>query len=167
MARLNFVKKAQKTIRGTGIKKGMSYFWYKHYRGQKVVSKEPPRRSRYSTTSPFLAGMMDAEDDFQELSSSDKPEIESFALSLRGIAETVEQLGDDCESSADNMESAFPNGCPTIELLRERKETCDRIKDEIEAAISDIEAIDTSELNEDEVQNEISDAVSQVNWEYA
>ncbi len=40
------------------------------------------------------------------------------------------------------MESVFTGGSPTIDLLNERADACDRIADDLESAASDAESAD-------------------------
>lgn len=150
MARLHFVQRAAKTYRGTGIRKGKPYYWYKHRRGPKVRSLSKPPRSAYLTTSAFIAEMMDLEDEFQGSHNADE---------WRDIAERVRSAGEDCREKRDAMEGSFPSGCPTMELLETRAEACEQIAGDIESAIDEI---DSGELDENGCDN----CKASVNWEY-
>ena len=132
MARLHFVKKAAKSYRKQGIHKGHPYWWYttpkpriRGARGVKVRCANRPPRSAYATRSEFVGAMMDAEDDLQACHEN-----------AADVAERVRALGQDCQEKKDNLESAFPNGCPTIDLLQSRIEACERIANEIDEAVS-------------------------------
>lgn len=137
MAKLYFVKKAQKTYRGTGIKKGTPYWWFKHRRGPKVRCKTKPHRGAYATTSLFLRTVWLIEDDLRKL--MDDAELaetngdSESELDLGTEAELIRGLAEDCRFTKESIDRAFPNGCPTADQMEERAEACDSIADALEA----------------------------------
>lgn len=137
MAKLHYVKRALKTYRGTGIKKGQPYWHYKHYRGPKVRCKNQPPRSAYLTTSPFVKAMMNLEDRTEELkSNTDK----DYAVDeLRSIADEVREVGETCREGHENMSGNFPNGCPTLDLMQSRIEACETIASKLDDAADELE----------------------------
>lgn len=159
MAKLHYVKAARKAIPGTGVKKGSAYYWYQKKLngrgGKKVCSLRKPKRSSYSTSSPFIAAMMDFEDSLGEQGFNDGDEARSYLIDL---ADDVRALGLESEATADSVAQAFPNGCPTQELLRERATACETIAE----ALSN--AADT--LSEESTEDEINAAITEVAWEY-
>lgn len=166
MAKLHFVKKAAKTYRGTGIKKGDEYWFYftmrprnggSKDRGKRILCRTKPRRSSYATTSDFVGRMMDAEDDLAELLANGF-ENETITGALGAIAEQVRELGDETQSKLDGVSDAFPNGCPTIDLLESRVQSCETIADEIEYA--------AQEITDESTAEEIEQLISGISWEY-
>lgn len=160
MPRLHFVKKARKPIKDAGIKKGDSYYWWKFRFGGKRVSKTQPRRSQL-TQSDFLSSMYDFEDNFYEsIKGVEDAEDESVVDDFRSIADEVRAFGDEQADKASNMESAFPSGNPTIDLLNERQEACESIASEIESAC------DSVDTEQDDWQESFKQELEGVGWSY-
>lgn len=76
MTTAHFVKKARKTIRGTGIKKGDSYWWWKFRHGEKHVSKTQPRQSQL-TGSEFLGTVFSIEESLADVDVADREAVAS------------------------------------------------------------------------------------------
>lgn len=162
MTRLHFVKKARKAIRGSGIKKGDSYYWWKFRRGPKLVSKTRPARSRL-TRSPFYASMYDLEDRHGALSAEGDDDAEpdnkdDIVDELRGIAEEVRAVGEECQDKHDNMPQGLQEG-DTGQLLLERVDQCNEIADSLEAAADEAENAETTV--------DLQGAVDGVDWSYS
>lgn len=168
MARLHFVKKARKTIRGAGIKKGESYYWWKFRHGGKRVSKTKPRRSAL-TQSEFYGVMYDAEDDVAAAIEAFQGggDVADLACAINEAASSVSEQADECDDKASNLESAFPNGCPSLELLQNRAEQARSISDELESAAGQIEGSEPEEGETDEDwRSGIVSEAEGVNWDY-
>lgn len=160
MPRLHFVKKARKAIKDEGIEKGDSYYWWKFRFGGKHVSKSQPRRSQL-TQSEFLSSIYDLEDSFQSsLNDVEGAEDESVVDDFRSMADEIRSLGDEQSDKARNMESAFPGGNPTIDLLNERQEACESIASEIESAC------DSVDTEQDDWQESFKQELEGVGWSY-
>lgn len=156
MTRLHYVKKARNTYRGTGVKKGYSYYWWKFAYGKKQFSLTKPRRSQL-TRSVFLGSMMDLEDRYNEIGGSPveyKSELEEIKGEVDGIKGGIEE-------SLSNMEAAFPNGCPTIDQLLGRIAALEEISSQLEAAA------DSIEIDEEDGEWDASGVSNQVMWEYS
>ncbi len=162
MPRVHHVKSARKPQKAHGIKKGDSYYWWKFKLGGKCVSKTPPRRSQL-TRSEFYATLWDIEDG---MVVAPEDELEDVASALESAAEEVRQLGEDCGGKADSLDSAFPNGCPSLELLRERQEACDQLADNLDSAAQEVRDLaDDEELKTaDDRAQQVEDLVSGVDW---
>ena len=164
MPKLNFVKKARKTIRGTGIKKGDSYYWWKFRFGGKRVSKTRPRRSQL-TESDFYASMWDWEDSLEVKGPFTADDCESLAGDLESIADEVESLGQDQDEKLNNMPDALQES-DMGELLRSRSEGCERIADELRTAADTIRDLPDDE--DDDAKNYADDAqeaIGQISWD--
>lgn len=147
MARLHHVKKARKAYRKHRILKGQQYWWYKHsIRHAKVYCTIKPPRSAYATTSPVIGQLMDMADAWESASwkLSEKSGLETMAAQF---ASDVEELINDNDGKISNLEEAFPNGCPTLETLNERKEELEALLEELQTAESDLGAIDEAPLD--------------------
>lgn len=140
MARAHFVKKARKSIRGTDVKKGDSYWWWKFRFGGKNVSKTKPRRSQL-TQSDFYGTIYDIEDEISALTAGDgiQESVEDIVGRLRDISS--EQI-----EKKDNMPESLQESS-TGELLQERADACESAADELELIDFDVE-------NRDDVQTE-------------
>lgn len=140
MPKLHHVMHARKAQPANGIEKGDSYYWWEFRNGGKHVSKTRPRRSQL-TQSEFYAAMWEAEDSLTEAVSltSDK---DGILEALNSALDTVRDQMDSCADKVSNMESAFPNGSPTIDLVQQRADRCEEIVDELERLIGEIEALE-------------------------
>lgn len=154
MAKLHFVKKARKTYRGTGVKKGDSYYFFKHRRGPIVRSKNRPPRSSYVTTSPFLGELMDMEDNLTGSIDSGK-----FAEA----SDRLREMAQECEEKASNMEATFPNGCPTIDQMKERMDFCENLATELADISADIDGVHLGD-DSDEEMTDIRDRIANLDW---
>jgi len=161
MARLHYVKKARKANKEHGIKKGDSYYWWKFAFGAKRVSKTRPPRSAL-TQSEFYGALWDAEDAVSDAISTwqdGDPEGSRDAIqsALQEAQSMVEDQQSQCDDKISGMESAFPNGCPTLELLQERRDFCDDLISELQNA--------ESEVQDAESQDEAESAISNISWD--
>lgn len=165
MTTLHHVKKARKTIRGKGVKKGDSYFWWAfRVNGQssvKHVSKQRPSRSQL-TQSPFLRAMFDAEDTLAEqmgrLSAGD---VEEMVAAIEDAADAVREEEQSCREKLANLPDSLQEG-PTGQLLAERAEACERIATDLDAAAAEIDG-----LEGDDGEQQVLDAagiVAAVDW---
>jgi capsule polysaccharide export protein KpsE/RkpR len=159
MAKLHFVRKARRAYRKEGIRKDQPYWWWygpkprKHGRGATIRCNHKPRRSVYMTSSEYLKRMMDLEDDCGLIDS------ENGAEGLEIISGEVRELGEECQSKLDSVQSRFPNGCPSAETLQSRVEQCESIASELERA--------ANEISEESTEEEIKDIIGGVEWSYS
>lgn len=137
MARATFVKKARKDIPSAGIKAGESYYWWKFKRSGKQFSKTQPKRSQL-TQSAFYAALYDLQDEI-----GDAPADDSLGSFAEDIASRLREIGEECQSSLDNMPEGLQQG-PTGELLQERI-------DAMEAAADEVEGIEFTEPEDDDL----------------
>lgn len=167
MARVHYVKKARKTVKALGIKKGQPYYWWKFRFGGKRVSLTPPRQSRL-TQSEYLSAIYGAEETVEDALSAfvhaDEGDTDDFEGSRSDVVDAlneaksaVEEQRDACNEKADNVEQAFPNGSPVLDQLRERAEKCDEIISSLADAIGTVESADTVD--------EVEQAVNGISWE--
>lgn len=159
------MKKARKANKAAGIKKGDSYYWWKFRYGGKHCSLTRPRPSQL-TQSEFLSTLFGIEESISDISVTDADGMQQLADELSSHAEEVRSLGCECSDKASNMENAFPSGSPTIDLLNERSEACDRIADELETAASDAESkISEAEGDADfDWEGEASSIIESIDW---
>jgi hypothetical protein len=121
MPKVIFVKKAQKDIPGTNIKKGDSYYWWKFRFGGKRTSKTYPKRSQL-TQSDFLQRIYEIEDQLSGASFSEPKDVETFIdeinseLSIDDIDVDDTDL-DPEEATEDEVEEAKQK------VLEEKQET--------------------------------------------
>ena len=160
MTKLHYVRRAFRTYRGTGVKKGMPYFWWKFSYKKKQYSLVRPKRSQL-TRSVFLGAMMDLEDTYASISQLDG----AFAT-INTIRDELEEIRDVTEESLRNMEEQFPNGCPTIELLTLRVEQCKDIIGQLDS-INLPDEEEEEEEDKDEEPIDMPDILANVSWEYS
>ena len=142
MARVNTAK-AAKDYPQHGIKKGDTYYYWQLYKGPKQMSLNRPRPSQLTGSDKLSRVYAAVESVEDSLESRDRDEV---VEALNDAADEVREVAEEYGESADNMESAFPNGSPTIEECREKQENLEAFADELEGAASDIENLDLSDF---------------------
>lgn len=159
MARAHFVKSARKARRKFGIKKGDSYWWWQFRKSHKQYSKTRPKPSQL-TRSEFYSSLYAIQEGLEGVAD------ETAADDVRNAAEEVRSLGEEQRDKASNMESAFPGGCPTIDMLNERADACDTIADELDSAADEIQGLLDGESDDsDDVSEAIEGVISNVSFE--
>jgi len=143
MARAKFVKKARKDIKGTDIKKGDSYYWWKFKFGQKQVSKTQPKASQL-TQSDFLGTIYDIQDRISELTTND-----DLSSEVESIVSDLESLRDECEEKRSNMPEQLQD-TGSGEILQNRYDAIDEMIDELQSVETDVD--------EDDIEQEIRDS---------
>ena len=140
MPKVTFVKKAQKNVKGSDIKKGEEYYWWKFRFGGKHVSRTPPKPSQL-TRSAFLSPLYELQERIILLTASDTlpDEVSSIVDELRCLGE--EQL-----EKQNNMPESLQDS-ETGQLLQDRS-------DNIESMVNDLEAVDLDSSNEPEKEEE-------------
>ena len=148
------VEKARKDYPEHGIKKGEPYWWWKFRFGGKHFSKTPPRRSQL-TQSAFYATLWDIEDDVAELAPD-----EGLEARIAEVAQALRDLGEECQSSFDNMPEGLQEG-DTGQMLQERIDACEAAADELESIDCDISNKDEDQTDE-EFWEDVLEAVQAV-----
>lgn len=163
MPKVHFVKKARKDNKARGIKKGDSYYWWSFMvggRGSKRYSKTKPRPSQL-TQSEYLStvyGMQEEIDD-EAQGVDGKDSFDEFLCTLKEKAEELRSFGGEQADKASNMESAFPSGNQTIDMLNERADACERIADELECAGDD------DSVDDNDYTGKAIDLASNISWD--
>lgn len=134
MPRVHHVKKARKD--NPVCKKGGSYYWWKFRYGGKRYSLTYPKQSQL-TQSAYYASLYDLQD---EIENADCDDSDSFESLRDSVAETLQEIGQECQDSLDNMPEQLQYA-PTGELLQERIDACD-------SAVSDVECLDAFDEEE-------------------
>jgi hypothetical protein len=172
MARATFVKKAQKDIPGTDVKKGDSYWWWKHRYGPKQVSKTQPRASQL-TNSAYKGQMYDLQERAEDVAKAVRAGEMDFATAkseLESIASDVRDLGQEQSDNRDNMPESLQDA-PSGELLQTRYDACESIADELEGIEEpdeeepDEDAEESAEDTEQARRDEMADAIDAVSWD--
>jgi len=150
-------RKEQGTCQSCGkpIEVGQSYRWIKfRYAGtRKRHSTCPSFRPSDMTNAKYgqvYAAMESAEDALDGLSEFDS--LDEVQEILNDCAEQAREVGEEYEESASNMESAFPNGAPKIDEIRESAEACEDFATTLEDALGSSE-----DWNEDDARREVEE----------
>lgn len=171
MTRLHHVKKARKPIKGTDIRRGDEYFWWKFPRVPRCVSKVRPPRSAL-TRSEFRKELWDLEDGISGMDHDDPVAIADRCEEARG---RLDELAEELREKKENMPEHLQDG-PTGELLDERADGCEEIAEELQEAADLLRALaegeDDGELEEgddeaaerDGEDGRVSDLLSTVDW---
>ena len=123
------VKKARKTYRGTGIKKGDKYYWWKFRYGSKIKSKVYPKPSQL-TQSEFLSTIYELTDRIEAF--SDGLNRADVISEIEDIASEIRSLGEEQEDKRSNMPDQLQDA-PSGELLEQRAEECSTMADSLES----------------------------------
>ena len=126
MPRVTFVKKARKD--NPAVKAGESYYWWKFRYGGKRYSKTRPRPSQL-TQSHYYGTVRSLVERIEDESPTDYDDFVSLRDEVR---DELEELGQECQSSLDNMPSSLQYGS-SGEMLQERVDACENATMEIES----------------------------------
>ena len=157
--KVHFVKKARKDYPEDGIKKGESYYWWKPRYGGIRRSKTYPSRQEL-TQSEFLCRVYDIEDELSsieiDIEGKNKEEIEQeIRDTLESIISEIEELRDECEDKLYNMPEQLQDTSEAGILLQERI-------DALEDWISELEAIDISIEDNDDIQERLEEILDEI-----
>lgn len=167
MPQVHYVKKARKDYKEAGVKKGESYYWWKFRYGGKLISKTHPKQSQL-TQSEYLSSMYSIQESVEGCAGS----IQDVIDELKSAKENVEEVMQNCEEKADNLENSFPNGCPSLETLRERIDYCCALIDSLESAADALEGYadeDEEEGKEEDglsADDRIREALDSIDWTF-
>ena len=124
MPRVYFVKKARKD--NPVVKKGESYYWWKHAFGPKKFSKERPKASQL-TQSSYLSQLYA----LQEGLSDRFTDFDSLQDELQSLIDDLNQLGDECQDSLDSMPEHLQDSSSSGEMLQERIDAIEMATSEV------------------------------------
>lgn len=148
MTRLHHVKKARKSIKGTDIKRGDSYYWWQFAFRSKQVSKTRPRRSQYMTQSEHYGAILDLEDEINAMTAADVADgcVDDFVSQM-------EEIRDICQERFDAIPEQL-QGASAGSILQE-------YIDNLDSWIDTMNGIDFSDLEDDfhaQAENEIDES---------
>ena len=151
MARTTVVKAARKPqgkcrTCGVDINIGDPYKWAKPRYGAKAVVCGAHQITVSMTSSSKMVTIWEAQESF----SPGSPE--KAAEELRGLAETVREVGQEYQDSADNQREYFPDS-DVAQENEDKAQELDGWADELESAADDIESL-ISEV--DDLQTELA-----------
>ena len=156
-------RKARKDYPDAGIKKGDTYFFAQIKTGPRssriIRSKERIPQSKL-TTSAFMSTVYGIQESFDGIVHDN-----SAPDALKDLAQQVRDLGEETQSSFDNMPDGLQQG-DTGQMLEERVSNCEQWADDIEAiadtletTISEIEDKPLEDLEDLSYDAEDEDAV--------
>ena len=148
-------QKAAKDYPAHDIKKGDTYYWWKFRHGGKVLSKTFPRQSQLTQSDKLSRAYATAENLSDAIGEAE--DTEAIVDALNDAATSAREIGEEYGESADNIESAFPNGSPTADDCREKADSMDSWADELESAASEVEALDDDEEDKMEEAKRIAE----------
>lgn len=173
MPQVHHVKHARKARKQYGIKKGDSYFWWKHRRkgsknGYKCYSRTKPRRSQltlsdyYRTAYTIEEGVEDAVAALADF--VDESEIHELAATIRGAADEVRQLEEEQQAKFDNLPESFRYG-PSGDTLEGREECCANLATALEQAADELESL---EIGDDTpaASSDVTNIVDGISWNW-
>lgn len=155
MARTNHVKHARKEQglcmvcrdESRPLNIGSPYKWVKPRYGRRVVAHPDCAIPMSMVSSSKMAGIYD------DVSALNRDGAESVVEGLRGLANTVREVGEEYQEGADNQREYFPDS-ETADESEEKAQELDSWADELESAADEAE----SEIDElDKLQEELDD----------
>lgn len=179
MARLRYVKSFRGTSKtkdgcltcsscGHKIKKGDSYRWWANKMGRSSFKRVrcskatcTPKPWEYMTTSPHIAGLMQAEEAGQEAVAAvefggDAEEFcSAIASAVQDIAGSVREVGEGYSEGAANMEEGFGHPTYQSEDLEQKGSQVDSQADEVDSWEPENIDLPDQEENEDEDDYEV------------
>lgn len=157
MPKVNFVKKARKDVKGTDIKKGESYYWWKFRFGSKISSRTQPRQSQL-TQSDFLSQIYEIQERIEDMTIED-----DFESEVSDIVSELENLQSECEDKISNMPDQLQSA-PTGELLQNRADSIQEMIDELEGIDKEVdeESIKADLDKDDDKEEAIEDRKQEI-----
>lgn len=150
MTKVTVVKKTRQeytdALTGQIIPAGSEVYAWTLFREPRKVSVKHPKQSDL-TSSDKLATIYRAEEAIAEQDPGEPETVEdaeTFADTVEEQAGEVRTVGEEYGESADNMESAFPNGSPKIDELREKAEAAETMATALEEAAEGIRTAATA-----------------------
>ncbi len=147
MARVHFVKKAQKDDKEQGIKRGDSYYWWKFRYGGKIKSKTEPKPQQL-TQSAYQIMLYDMADIISELNPENG--VDSITEALDNLKQMIEDSREECEQSLENIPEQLRDSSGAGCTLTERIE-------ELENWHRELEGIEVEDGDEELLQNTIEE----------
>lgn len=149
--RVHYVKAARKDYSGTFIKKGDSYYWWKHAYSPRRVSRTRPKPSELAS-SDKVCRVLEASEIIQEAFEklSNWEDVEGLASQIEDAANTVREVGEEYEESAESMESGFGHETSTSEEVRERGGEVTQYADDLDNMKDSVESVTREEVDPDE-----------------
>ncbi len=128
-------RKARKDYPKKGIKKGDEYYYtkLKLQRGGIVKRSLKPFKESELTTSPFKGGWYSMQEAWEE---SDKD-----AEAIREAAGAIRDLGEEAQSSFDNMPEGLQQG-ETGQSLENKANTCSEAADQLDTLADELEGLE-------------------------
>ena len=140
---------------GATIHKGEEYYRiFQRFRKPIIRCKKCRPRPSELTTSDKLSRLYSASEDIEDKLKEAEPTkefLQELLETLEFAISEAEEVGEEYNESADNMEEYFPNS-PLVDEIRERADNCEEWLDELESAKDEVEALidEWEELTEEE-----------------
>lgn len=161
MARAIHVKKAQKDYPQHGIKKGQEYWHASFKTGPRSSIKryftKPPKRSQL-TNSPFYQSVYGLQEDMEFFTTTDLDELES---QRDAWVSEIEQIGEECKSSLDNMPEGLQQG-DTGQLLQERIDAMENWSSELQSVDCSGDIDEEAEDVDDQTASRIQEILEEI-----
>lgn len=174
MARTNIVNKARKdqgncAVCHKPINIGDSYKWVKpRYKG-KIVACLACTIPLYMTSSSKMVAIYD------EIATIDREDTDNAGDSLRGLAETVREIGEEYQTAADSQREVFPDSSVAddneekaqgldgwADELDSKAEEADSASEELTTLREELSDPATSEERKEELESEIEVKESEI-----
>lgn len=159
MARLHYVKKAQKDYPEHNIKAGQEYWWIKFKVGRGGILRRFTTRPRPSqlTNSEFLGGVLSAMETFEDnVNAAD--EFSELESARDECVSELEQIKDDTDSKFNNMPEGLQQG-DTGQLLEGRVSSLDDLISSLQDVdIPNLERTDDKDEDDEDSEEEAEES---------
>lgn len=160
MPRVHYVKKARKTVKGTCIKKGEPYYWWKFRRGGKHTSPTRPRQSQL-TQSDKKSRAYAAAEQLEDISVDADADLDDLKGQVESIADEIEEIASEYRESRENMPEALQDS-DVGQLCEENADALESWADEVRDCLDNIDIEEDEELEEGDEPSWIEEARSAI-----
>jgi hypothetical protein len=135
--------KARQDYPQFGVKKGdIHYTWAFFRQGiQRSLTRPKPSQLCNPKLSSAYEAMETLEDAIPEATTPDDL-VAALQEAIGGVQSSIEEY----DETVSNLEDAWPGGCPALEEATEKRDNLQTCVDDLETAVSEIEAMDVEEF---------------------
>lgn len=128
-ARVHHVKKARKSNKNLGIKKGQEYWWWKFRYGGKHISHTKPAFERAEQLTEHQGNMRDFENRKDKLENDWEGTLEEWNAEKEELEGAITEWLDELNSRKDNLPEQFQE----THILNEQIEEIENIENEVQS----------------------------------
>lgn len=124
-AKVHFVKKARKSNKRFGVKKGQSYWWWKFNYGGKIISRHDPKVSHVVRLTEHESNVQSFEERIDSFENGDHYGEDN----KDGLIENIQEYKYELEERLSNMPEQLQESHVLNEMIEQVDELLDRAND--------------------------------------